>query len=467
MLVYATKFPLSESTIQSDILDLSIEWLCASRHNNWKNEDIEYDIKSNSIKKIECYGQAVKLGCLTNEAGQLAAFKHSWTSRDSLEWETEITCLFKQGTPPVVCIRLHCSTNLAGMQIPQVKKPVLVGLLLDKLGGGNDGIFTVGDKPHELDDIDVAADIVNGNTRSDLPVVYVSSDDNSNAYVDHAVLARQLSGLAHVVVEPSRSFSFELREKSNGRNTYAGAVGVYWSSGAGLHARYLPSNFRPGDLEKTIVSDIAKITCESRIDTELTWSAVQLSESRSRLEALRSTESHDVVEWMDAFGGELEAKDDELSAANREVARLQSQLMRIQSSVHLGGGLLKPGNEKDLYADEHMQIIIEALQNQLERSRDYSRAKDVLTDLLQANPVVDTRSGFIQELKKNLSTGGKIGNRQIELLEDMGFDVTSDGKHHKAVFAQDNRYQFTLPKTASDHRAGKNIVSEITGKLFK
>ncbi len=467
MLVFASKFPLAESTIETDILNLSIDWLCESRHHNWKKENLPYDIHESLISTIKHNGQTVKLGRLSSEDGRLVAFKHSWVNRDSLEWETEITCLFREGLPPTACIRVHCSTRVAGMQIPNVKKPVLVGLFLDKLRGGDDGVFTVGDKPHVIGSIDTAADIVGGNAETELPVVYVSSDDESNAYADSSTLARRLSGLAHVVVEPSRDFSFRLRAKTNGRNTYGGAVGVYWSSGAGLHKRYLPSQFRPGDLEDTIVQDICQITCESRIDSELTWSAVQQTEFRTRLIALRSSENDNIEEWMEAFSEEQAAKDDEVAAANRESARLRSQLVRLQSSVHLGGGVLKEGNEKDLYADERLQIVVDALRNQQGRSKENSRANDVIKDFLEANPVKDTRVKYIADLKAILNTSGKIGSREIERLEGMGFSVTSDGKHHKAIFASDNRYRFTLPKTSSDHRAGKNIVSEISGKLFK
>lgn len=45
--------------------------------------------------------------------------------------------------------------------------------------------------------------------------------------------------------------------------------------------------------------------------------------------------------------------------------------------------------------------------------------------------------------------------------------VDEAGKHWKAVYQEDDRYTFTISKTSSDHRAGKNLASTILKKLFK
>jgi len=53
------------------------------------------------------------------------------------------------------------------------------------------------------------------------------------------------------------------------------------------------------------------------------------------------------------------------------------------------------------------------------------------------------------------------------MLIEVGFSITDGGKHYKAVFGDDPRYAFTLFKTASDHRSGQNLVSEMIRKLLK
>ncbi|QZS45181.1 hypothetical protein K2F51_06335 [Streptococcus mutans OMZ175] len=51
-------------------------------------------------------------------------------------------------------------------------------------------------------------------------------------------------------------------------------------------------------------------------------------------------------------------------------------------------------------------------------------------------------------------------------LQKLGFKITDDGKHYKLVYYEDNRYTFTIAKTPSDSRAGKNNVSIISKKVF-
>lgn len=51
-------------------------------------------------------------------------------------------------------------------------------------------------------------------------------------------------------------------------------------------------------------------------------------------------------------------------------------------------------------------------------------------------------------------------------LEKLGFDITEEGKHYKLFYYGDHRYFFTLAKTPSDWRAGKNNFSQMTKVLY-
>jgi len=46
-------------------------------------------------------------------------------------------------------------------------------------------------------------------------------------------------------------------------------------------------------------------------------------------------------------------------------------------------------------------------------------------------------------------------------LQDFGFIISSDGKHHKLTYYGDPRYVATMAKSSSDIRAGSNLASEI------
>ncbi|OYX11331.1 MAG: hypothetical protein B7Y20_10560 [Acidovorax sp. 16-64-162] len=51
-------------------------------------------------------------------------------------------------------------------------------------------------------------------------------------------------------------------------------------------------------------------------------------------------------------------------------------------------------------------------------------------------------------------------------LQDMGFEISEEGKHYKIVFQGDERYTFTMPKSGSDHRGGLNLAGDISRLLL-
>lgn len=59
-----------------------------------------------------------------------------------------------------------------------------------------------------------------------------------------------------------------------------------------------------------------------------------------------------------------------------------------------------------------------------------------------------------------------MSNRTRKSLEDMGFSIEDDGKHHKLTYRGDDRYTYSLSKSSSDHRAGLNAASDIGKRLF-
>jgi hypothetical protein len=72
-----------------------------------------------------------------------------------------------------------------------------------------------------------------------------------------------------------------------------------------------------------------------------------------------------------------------------------------------------------------------------------------------------------EEIKSAFATSGDMGQAQRRTLEDLGFEIEEAGKHWKAVYQGDGRYTFTVSKTSSDHRAGKNLASTIVRTLLK
>ncbi|MFX8903204.1 hypothetical protein ABTM99_20040, partial [Acinetobacter baumannii] len=79
------------------------------------------------------------------------------------------------------------------------------------------------------DDVNLANLILSGKCSKSLPIIYISAIvDGEWLLTEEEIkkLAYDLGGIAHVVVEPNRHFSFKLRDQCNGRNLYGGTIGI-------------------------------------------------------------------------------------------------------------------------------------------------------------------------------------------------------------------------------------------------
>lgn len=152
----------------------------------------------------------------------------------------------------------------------------------------------------------------------------------------------------------------------------------------------------------------------------------------------------------------------------REKYRLQSEIRSNTSKK----GLLNEKNpisfeltENDFYDSERKDIILDILKN-VNNIHDKSRRYHLWQDVIKNNASTGRREALKNEIQA-LFTGYRTMTVQIEkALDDMGFEIISEKNHYKIRFREDNRYVVTFSKTASDHRAGKNIATEICKLLL-
>ena len=72
-----------------------------------------------------------------------------------------------------------------------------------------------------------------------------------------------------------------------------------------------------------------------------------------------------------------------------------------------------------------------------------------------------SRENRVREVKAKLKGYKTMNGALRRFLEDLGFVITEDGKHYRLTYYGDNRYHTTLAKSASDHREGENISTQI------
>jgi hypothetical protein len=189
--------------------------------------------------------------------------------------------------------------------------------------------------------------------------------------------------------------------------------------------------------------------------------------SKRHYERLKAAGSTELAAFIDAFDADQKAKDQRLIEAENEIARLNSELRGQRSAQQtMSEGFLKPGAEQDLYEGEIRDIAISALRDSLRTTLDNSRRRHVLDDLLAHNKPTATKAGLEDEIKRIFNSYVSMDSKTRSALARLGFDLSEDGKHWKAVFQGDGRYTFSISKTSSDHRAGKNMASDLNKKLF-
>ena len=112
-----------------------------------------------------------------------------------------------------------------------------------------------------------------------------------------------------------------------------------------------------------------------------------------------------------------------------------------------------------------LTLISVSLNNALRNYTTDSRAYELLEAIIAANPECGNGREILATVKSVLSGGQAPRDSDFAKLRAVGFEVVSEQNHYKLRFMGNEKYWFTLFKTPSDARSGKNLVSDITKKI--
>lgn len=467
MLSFATEFPVASRHSAANFLEVVINWITGSPHSRFSVNDL-VPLIGKTEGTLSNGREQIELLAIDESGIETAGLRYT-KHRDGLVWITTIV-LSRSDSDSWVSVRTLCECDHPAAKLPNAKKPVVVRMLLDALGGSTDAALLTQSTPHMLKDtqIDFAARLIRGESGCRLPIVYVSAGPRHRPTIDSEGLAHKLSGMAHVVVEPNRGFSFRLRNDVDSANVYGGTIGVYWPDGSGRRSFSLGRQFESlQDLATAVFDEVRTALTNRRAFSRTTWGVLQEGNSRKALDKLRAAGSQEVDKYIAAFDLDAKAKEARLNDAEKEIRRLRAEVCMHESRLPDSFGVvLRSGDERDYYPNEIRGILRDAIADAAIRVVKDSRRRHVLDAVLSA----ESRGGEAAELRerlKELLRGYRIMDKKVRRsLEDMGFDLTDDGKHHKLTFLGDERYTFTLPKTGSDHRGGLNAAAGIARLLF-
>jgi hypothetical protein len=464
VLSFSTEFPVGEDSTAQAFLETVRSWAVGSPHTSFTREGLE--LLTIGAEKAITSGKASIEIVGASEEGQVAVSVRHTVNDDEVDWVTEIS--FAGVKEPWVSVRTFRDSTGPIVHLPPAKKPVVIMTLLDALSGGRDGELEVMKTPHRLtgDDVDLAGRLLNGDSGCYLPVVYVSATFDGFDYLNPEILARELCGMAHVVVEPNRPFSQRLQLEVASSNAYGGAVGIYWPEGAGRHLVLPDRSLSYAERKNRIVREVRQALLNRRPLQWCSWSAAQQLASKLTIQRLRESGSSEVDLYISSFDAEMALKNNEIQEAEAEIRRLKAELRANRQKSDGSGVRVRISSEQDYYPDEISSIIRDAAADSISRVQVGSRREHVLRAVASASESSShSRNG--REKLKSLFRDYRSMTKEIrDGLADMGFSVTEDGKHYKLVYQSDDRYVFAMPKTSSDHRAGLNLASDIAKRIF-
>lgn len=281
MLLFSTILDIEKTLTKDSFIKLVLEWNQGSPH------------ESNVIKGIDWKGERnIRYG---NEKlwidieeyrnKNIIAVRFEKIEEDGAVWDTDYVMNFQDMK---MSIRLDRSYLEEALTIdPKFSTPHFITLLIERGFVKKDGLLEVLKKPIFIDNsnIQILADIINGETIYRLPIVYISKTYYDENPVNVSLLASKLKGAAHVLVQDSNCTNNRLKTLCNENNEYYGAIGIYFPRQAMGHRRYLYRRVTGIDnrlLEK-VVQVVIQYSNSQMIETLYTWQGVNNALLRDRL----------------------------------------------------------------------------------------------------------------------------------------------------------------------------------------
>lgn len=473
MKYFSTGFFLKGNVDARDVINECLSWVSTSPHTSFtpaildmKRGEDEFDIEEKD--------ERIELISFLDELIQMSCFRYSKIS-GAHKWVTDISVnhYYSEGRTWVQ-VESSVVTQKAVHKTPITKTPLIVLHLLDKFSGGKDDVFNVGIEPVFLNNseecLSFASDLINGVLKNRLPVVYVSSKYFFREHHHNVIpgrLARKLSGLAHVVVEPEGPlFSNKLKHKVNSKNSYGGAVGIYWPEGQGISI-LKRGDLSANDFEKEVFNEIITAITSLAPLRKNGWSEIIGSKNRKAIQSLKDNGNQN-GELVSLYEEENESLQDEVRDLQQKIASLEMRVRGLMEKSYAQGDVsLSLGTEYDLFDGEIFEIITTSIERVLPTYYEGSRYHDVLSSIIASNQCMGQLSARDRKLKQALVGYTKMTPKLKGILNDIGFSANEEGKHWKITYHEDPRYTYILPKTGSDHRGSLNAYSDISKKVFQ
>ncbi len=318
------------------------------------------------------------------------------------------------------------------------------------------------------ENLKICANVMRGEYCNSMPVIYLSVQNDDHCTLNPNEIAKKLSGLAHVFVEENKEISWQLKELSNDNNAHNGYVGIYFPQSE--YVQRFSIDFYDGD-ERKMKEDIELCVWKAlsnRQEASLyNWNQIITLQTRQKMMHWKNISEGDkeelkrYVQTFDAENERLKEEKEELLKENRKLIYQIDNLKEQLKDSKQGKSFYNKGKEKELYFSEMNDLLFSILNQVKNKYEKNSRAYILICDLIEANPSIGECKKIVEAIKRILKKGSNLTSTDKSELKEVGFNIIEDGAHYKLLFHNDPRYMFTVSRTPSDHREGKNLASDI------
>ena len=477
MLLFSTMLEINDTLTKEAFVKLVITWNQNSPHSVNVIQGIEWNGEMN-IR----YGDSRKWLEINEYRNQnIVAIRYEKNDDDGTVWDTDYIMNFNEMKMAIQLDRGFPENAID--YNADYSNPYFIHLLIEGGYLKKDNDLYILSCPHYINEQNLyfIANVIRGKASYRLPVVYVSRTIDDEYPVNVNELARKLKGVAHVFAQTSRATNGVLRKISGGKNEWNGNIGIYYPSSAQMPHRYF---YRAGEghddlLFKKVRKEVTRYATAQKIDLLYTWAGVNnalLTDRYScqREERIEAEKDRDETRSAaDALIEEHLAKQKELKEENaylnRRIISLQNENQGLRAKLMENDSepVLFAGDEKEFFPGEVKELILSVLQ-EVEKSGRYdgTRKGDLIKDIVRNNYSQHGVAAKRDQIKAMLNAYKDMDSTLRQKLMDFGFQITWDGKHYKLVYYGDERYIFSLPKTPSDWRSGKNSAADIVKKVL-
>ena len=470
MIIFSTKLYVKETMTEDLFIEMAIKWVSGGP--NYTFGDIVYDGTEEYSIENDTGTQKFTIYKYEN-----IVVIHLVNKDRKIIWTNDFI-LRKINGKRIVAVHLYNDAEDMSVKLPtEFNRPKLLKDMILNGYGEIDNYLETNDKPYIINDknIDIVKELILGNSKYLMPVVYVTSTKGMSTYkLDCNELAKDLAGVAHVIVEEDCKISKALKGITEYKNPYDGAVQIFYPN-VGTQ-RILPKFYADSnEFRKEVAYSVYRRLILGKIDDA--FSVTKIRYNNLFIKNKKSEELEQVFnEVLKENDSIIETKNNLIEELEEEINKLKSKIIAyeqidIKRKSCMEQHIISNSSEKELYLGELKDIILkvikkEALLMNEDPNQKASRKYHVINDLMKMNRESEKQDDIVKKIKNMLNGDGSFNKSQKRQVMELGFEI-EDGKHYKLKYKGDDRYSLTLAKTPSDYKANINAVQEIIRVLFK